>query len=206
MGVDWGKVAEEFLSKEVVAAFVGAAAAFLLVVVTDWRRHRIKAFSVLPSRIKSVHFFATQLMQAMDQNLAQKVEVMDIMTDWMRPPSLGLQELVVEVDDILDVVERAGASAVLFLLSTLDRHLRATEQIGVAFLASYPLDIILPIEGMNERRRYRRALEEARSTVERLVNICGQYPKRRRPWALKRPIERLREWFNAPRRQDSDLP
>lgn len=59
------------LSKnEAFSAFVGAFAAFMLVVLTDWRRQRPKVRKSLPGRIASVRLFASEARHFLSEVLA----------------------------------------------------------------------------------------------------------------------------------------
>ena len=174
------------LSKEVIAAFLGAAAAFLLVVINDWRRQRIKAFSSLPGRVTTIRFFAEQLIKRIDELLAQPVGSMDMVTDWMRPPSLALREAAADVDDLLDIVERAGVHSICFLMDALNRHLRECERMAVAFFATHQRSSPLSNAATVDIQKYRAELQDVRTKAETLVDICRKYRRRRRPWFLDR--------------------
>jgi hypothetical protein len=124
----------ELSHNEAAAAFIGAGAAFFLVVANDWRRRRIRAFRSMPSRIQSLRFAAKQLITSgIDTLLVEPASTMDMMTDWMRPPLLGLRELAADVDDLLDEEERFAAQAIFFLLDSLNRNLDELERLTAAY-------------------------------------------------------------------------
>ena len=202
----FARLLEAISSKEVISALVGAAAAFFLVAINDWRRYRVKAFRSLPARIRSLRFFTDYLVESIDKLLVQNPATMDMTTHWMRPPSLGLSNLAAEVDDILDVEERTGAQAVCFLLETLDKRLRETERIAATYFAKYQNTPHPSDTALADIQRYRDGLQEARETAKTLGEICLQYRKRPRPWFLNRPVERVRAWLKSPIKGDSELP
>jgi hypothetical protein len=202
----FAKLVKVILSKEVISALVGAAAAFFLVIINDWRRHRVKAFRSLPGRIEAVRFFTTELMSGMDKVLMQPATDMEISTFWMRPPSLGLREMAADVDDLLDMEERAGVQAVCFLTENLDKHLKETERSSALYFATHKHTAPLSNAALADIQEYRQQVQEARNAANKLVEICARYRRRPRPWFLNRPLERAREWLNRITKGDSDLP
>jgi hypothetical protein len=131
---------------------------------------------------------------------------MEISTFWMRPPALGLREMAADVDDLLDMEERAGVQAVCFLTENLDKHLKETERSSALYFATHKHTAPLSNAALADIQEYRQQVQEARNAANKLVEICARYRRRPRPWFLNRPLERAREWLNRITKGDSDLP
>jgi len=167
------------LHSEVLAALVGAAAAYLLVAFTDWRRLRRKARRSLPARIRSVRFAAHDLLtHAIVPVLERPADIrMDVISNWNCPTQLGLRELALDVDDLLTERERDGVRAICWQLDTIAHQFAEVRRIAEHFHNTYvrgSVPVLSP-ESTEEVAAYRRELEYARDMVKGLVQTCDTY-------------------------------
>jgi voltage-gated potassium channel Kch len=122
----------EFLNNASVGAFIGAAAAFLLVILTDWRRNRRVATVVLPSLLKKMAYLARSRHEdlvAQSKNPPRPVIALPFAVD-------RLERLTELVADRLDDLQARALEAVMFFMSAADRVNEGTrllfEQIDLA--------------------------------------------------------------------------
>jgi hypothetical protein len=167
------------LHSEVLAALIGAAAAYLLVVLTDWRRLRRKARKSLPGRIRALRFAAHDLLtHAILPILERPVNVgMDVVSNWNCPTQLGLREIALEVDDLLTQRDRDGVQAICWQLDIIAQQFAEVRRIAEHFHKTYVRGSV-PVqspESTEEVIAYRRELEYARDLVKGLVQTCDTY-------------------------------
>lgn len=167
------------LHSEVLAALLGAAAAYALVALTDQRRLRRKARKSLPARIASVRFAANDLLtRAIEPVLEQPPDVrMNVISSWNCPTQLGLRELALEVDDLLIQRDRDGVQAVCWQIDNIVHQFAEVKRIAEHYHSTFVRGSVpmLTTESMAEVAVYRRELEYARNLVKGLVQTCDTY-------------------------------
>lgn len=144
------------------AASAGAFGAFILVVLTDWRRRRGRAFKTLPGRIASIGLLAREAQNVLDQVLAATPASATTRTVYLRLPLVGLQELAAEVNDHLTDRQRVNVQSVYFLIDTLNSKVTEIEDLERAHA---PVPTVLGEVRM------------ARDIAQTLVDTCNKYPK-----------------------------
>lgn len=114
---------ERVLDNGSVAAFLGALAAFLLVIFTDWRRNRRKAKNVF-LEVESCRFHAEKKRQTVIDNRNQMRTANKLMPGRFIPFNSGLvRQLATEVLDQLTQDQRRAIDAIVFRMEGCDQLL-----------------------------------------------------------------------------------
>jgi hypothetical protein len=107
----------EFLNNASVGAFIGAAAAFLLVILTDWRRNQRVATIVLPSLLKKMGYLARSRhddLCAQSKVPPRPVIALPFAVD-------RLERLTDQAADRLDDLHARALETVIFFMRSADR-------------------------------------------------------------------------------------
>lgn len=171
----WGFILS--LSKnEAFAAFLGAAFAFALVMLNDWRRQHRRAIKTLPGRIAFARLVAAERLAMIDKALAEQNFVATMPTRYMRSPLIGIRELAADVNELLTPQQRLAVESACFMLESLDAHLVHLERMAQAYFANHKQLVPTTDQARTDIRDFRAAMTEARDLAQFAVSTCDKYP------------------------------
>lgn len=149
----------DYLGNASVSAFVGAFAAFVLVVANDWRRRRRKK-KLLTFLVDDARTLARDKRQSVESRIELTQENKFSDAPMMKFQSAALSNHHHEVMDMLDANENQGLSAIIYWMESIDglieearrsaRLLRHLEETGapdkqkmaeIARILSYYMDV-----------------------------------------------------------------
>lgn len=166
----------DFLNNSSIGAFIGAFAAFFLVVITDWRRRR-RYKKLLTFLVSDNLDHARHKIEAVRMSLSLIKEDGRV-TDapFMCFPTQSIKDYQFQVLDMLNANEKQGLDALVFWMESIDSLLgEATKNAGLVISL-----IKNKIEGSEELKaidNYVIALEEAEINLSNFIKLAGYYVK-----------------------------
>jgi hypothetical protein len=167
----------ELSKNEAFSAFLGAFAAFMLVVLTDWRRRRVKVRKSLPGRIASIRLFASEAHNVLGQVLAAPPADPILPLSYLRLSHLGLQEFAADLNDQLTDPQRVNVQSVCFLIDTLNARVAELEHLEKTYFSTYKQMVPTNPQARADVQRIRIEVQVAQSIADTLINTCDGYPK-----------------------------
>lgn len=168
--MDWLKCVGEVLNNQSFASFIGAFAAFVLVVMTDWRRERRKVRNLRGEIEMNLAMARVKLETARRNRTAMREANKVIPAPILKFNTVLIRQLSAEVLDRLSVDQRRAIEALCYTMEAIDGILD-----DVYHLARQLGNALGHAERINTAERLLIEYGDSIANLKRLIEMCESY-------------------------------